>query len=728
MRDEFCGPMPVDKFIDTFMRTETVHELPEGYVDAFKDKATGGIGFEGRFIAAVNEADICPNLVLVNTTFKKDLNRKPDISVYNASNVPELGASFKQMEVPIECKPLAEDPFVDLNTDAKLGKGHSFQHMADKAIYNTGQIISYTNVIFQSQPRCFVFSVLLLQNYARFIRWDRAGAVVTERFDWRTNIVHLARFFWQYNYLSDEQRGHDITVSRPTVEEIEMTKVELDKRAKILARLRGEDEVNPPKRYASDDTFRKFLVVNKKDQSEHFLVASQAQYLGRSPTGRATGGYEAFDLSTKKLVFLKDSWRYVADGVHREGETYEILAQAQVPHIPHVLYSGDVRNQATRTHEFAHIRKGSEVKEIEKHRHYRIVLKEIGRPLSDFNSTFELCSVIMHAIEAHQKAYNAKVFHRDISGGNILITDEGTGLLIDWDLATNLSDDGEVTQSALNSMTGTWQYISADLLRMNKIHEFRDDLESFLHVLLYYSIRYVKHDASLYDEVSGAVYRHFDSAFRDRALQTRGGQGKKDFFNYAPPTELSYATISKFLHPAHATLINDLRRLFIPIYVKIEPDFETLFPSKHDALKQLVSSEKYLQIYKKQLGEDGWPTNNRSCDMLDFWLLPSVMPVPLRAFELRATEKRKSDEAGLSTEGSKSRRRRTERGVVTSKGSGSKHQKAEIGAHHGEESSKSQTTESEDPDGKDSRAGEGSERGSRRIGTLAVTVASELEG
>ena len=248
------------------------------------------------------------------------------------------------MEVPIECRPLAGDPFVDLNTNAKLGKGHPFQHMADKAIHNTGRIISYTNLILQSQPRFFVFSVLLLQNYARFIRWDRAGAVVTERFDWRTNIVHLARFFWQYNHLSDEQRGHDITVSRPTVEEIEMTKVELDKRAKVLARLRGEDEVNSPKRYASDDTFRKFLVVNEKDQSEHFLVASQAQYLGRSPTGRATGGDEAFDLSTKKLVFLKDSWRYVADGVHQEGEIYAILAQAKVPNIPCVLYLGDVRN------------------------------------------------------------------------------------------------------------------------------------------------------------------------------------------------------------------------------------------------------------------------------------------------------------------------------------------------------------------------------------------------
>ena len=160
----------------------------------------------------------------------------------------------------------------------------------------------------------------------------------------------------------------------------------------------------------------------------------------------------------------------------------------------------------------------------------------------------------------------------------------------------------------------------------------------------------------------------------------------------------------------------------------MDPKFRTLYPSKDDALKQLTSSEQYLQIYKEQLGKDGWPTNNKGFDMLQFWPAFSATLLPLWASELHAFEKCKSDEAGLSTEGSKSRRRRTKHGVVTSKGSGSKRQKAEIGAHHGEESSKSQMMESEDPDGKGSRAGEGSKRGSRRLEMLPVMVESELEG
>jgi serine/threonine protein kinase len=33
----------------------------------------------------------------------------------------------------------------------------------------------------------------------------------------------------------------------------------------------------------------------------------------------------------------------------------------------------------------------------------------------------------------------ANVLHRDISAGNIMITEEGRGLLVDWDLSKNLS-------------------------------------------------------------------------------------------------------------------------------------------------------------------------------------------------------------------------------------------------------------------------------------------------
>ena len=39
-------------------------------------------------------------------------------------------------------------------------------------------------------------------------------------------------------------------------------------------------------------------------------------------------------------------------------------------------------------------------------------------------------------LTAHTLAYEkARILHRDVSAGNILITDNGSGILIDWDLS-----------------------------------------------------------------------------------------------------------------------------------------------------------------------------------------------------------------------------------------------------------------------------------------------------
>ena len=92
--------------------------------------------------------------------------------------------------------------------------------------------------------------------------------------------------------------------------------------------------------------------------------------------------------------------------------------------------------------------------------HHRLVVQEIGLPLTAFNDFGELSTVLAHALigmnlilsvwclcsylvyVAHMQAWeNAGVLHRDISVGNILI-DPSTrcGLLIDWDLSRLASE------------------------------------------------------------------------------------------------------------------------------------------------------------------------------------------------------------------------------------------------------------------------------------------------
>ena len=45
--------------------------------------------------------------------------------------------------------------------------------------------------------------------------------------------------------------------------------------------------------------------------------------------------------------------------------------------------------------------------------------------------------------EAHSHAFEvAKLLHRDISMGNIILTNEGRGLLIDWEMAKKVNEIG----------------------------------------------------------------------------------------------------------------------------------------------------------------------------------------------------------------------------------------------------------------------------------------------
>lgn len=80
-------------------------------------------------------------------------------------------------------------------------------------------------------------------------------------------------------------------------------------------------------------------------------------------------------------------------------------------------------------------------------------MKEIGRPLEEYPEELVMAGVMIDAIEAHRDAWeNAKVLHRDISAGNILIyydedddPDSGEevmprGILNDWDLCKYKED------------------------------------------------------------------------------------------------------------------------------------------------------------------------------------------------------------------------------------------------------------------------------------------------
>jgi hypothetical protein len=119
-----------------------------------------------------------------------------------------------------------------------------------------------------------------------------------------------------------------------------------------------------------------------------------------SPTGRCTRGYVAFDLEDRELVFFKDQWR-PGNCKHTELETYQELHKHKVKCIATVLAGGDVIDNETVTVQATISQRY--LKMPEKRRpvqriHTRLVTKEVGRSLDDYDDSVELIFVCTQAL------------------------------------------------------------------------------------------------------------------------------------------------------------------------------------------------------------------------------------------------------------------------------------------------------------------------------------------
>ncbi|KAI0309226.1 hypothetical protein OF83DRAFT_1072382, partial [Amylostereum chailletii] len=217
--------------------------------------------------------------------------------------------------------------------------------------------------------------------------------------------------------------------------------------------------------------------------------------------GRATFGYVAVDLHDESLVWLKDSWRLDIIIARKEADIYRCLSEANVPHVPAMLVGGDVLGHATESQEFIKCPWVCWTEGVEAYRYHRVVLRTVARPLKNFRSTHELTIAVRDAIDAHADAYTKlNILHTDISAGNIMITADGHGLLIDWELAVYVDkEENKVLTVSFSSFgfghyilievaQGTWRFASSARLESDgtKVHTLQDDLESFVHVFVYH--------------------------------------------------------------------------------------------------------------------------------------------------------------------------------------------------------------------------------------------------
>ncbi|KAG2341490.1 hypothetical protein BDR05DRAFT_850991, partial [Suillus weaverae] len=81
-----------------------------------------------------------------------------------------------------------------------------------------GQITSYAAAQLGAQYCSHAFSVLIVRDHARIIRWDREGAIVTSAINYNTE-PHLADFFHRYAQASPELHGINTSISPTSARE-----------------------------------------------------------------------------------------------------------------------------------------------------------------------------------------------------------------------------------------------------------------------------------------------------------------------------------------------------------------------------------------------------------------------------------------------------------------------------------------------------------------------------
>jgi hypothetical protein len=291
-----------------------------------------------------------------NLKFPFDM--EPDCSLYASENY-DAGSEpifdFNRVDFIIEFK--TSDPFIDDPTGTQeREKGEPtnlFLCPGPGCVTSRGQLTAYATAIMSTQYRTHLFMVLIVKEYARLIRWDRGGAVVTERF-LLNDESYLFDFLTRYDMASREDRGHDTTVS-----------------------VSDADDIDTAKKLISDwENIQHFLTVTMPKPAESRFIIPRPKAQPMAPVGRWTRSSVAYDIQNSRQVYLKDSWRVLIGGIRKEGDVYRQLHDKKVPNIPPCLMADDIgaddSHHRTRTHEQVTDKKGAHSYwDLTPHRHYR---------------------------------------------------------------------------------------------------------------------------------------------------------------------------------------------------------------------------------------------------------------------------------------------------------------------------------------------------------------------
>ncbi|KAG1907433.1 uncharacterized protein F5891DRAFT_371966 [Suillus fuscotomentosus] len=608
----FIGAMPVRQFLNFLPEADGRPIMPN--VVSLEELLTGLPKFTTNFDLVDTSGCPDPSVVVGGYEFQ------PTMGLYKGESTRNGVTDMSAMEAWIIIKPsVQQDPFIDPPPnedftapipcpeedllpywDTKRDTYPRFESTDKRSISTRAHMVACTNAFFATQFRRFGFSILLCGSWARFVYWDHSGAVVSRQFRYTSNFNLLAEFLWRLNRASPGNRGVDVSVVPVSLPESQDS---------VVRELLGVESSDPLYGYIVPvDT----TLPNSKDSKDqpssthHFYVGPRPASKQCSLLEQRARSFHVWDLTQKRIVFFKETWRLHAKGTRTESEVYRELHTRRIPNIPTLEHGGDMSALGTKT--ITHLFGKAWWCCTPNHKahlplvQHRIILSGVERNLSTFKTPMEFLTVFKDALTAHNEAYErGGLLHRNISMENIGITNEGRGLLMGWECCSSKSHE-----ELLAIQMGTLPFMSGALLDQrseNKHHVLADDLESFLHVMVYTIVRYLP--STMNTEHRNTLLQIFDEEYViDKEGRAIGGSRKRKWLD-----DPERHVLRKFPAPPDiAMLLRQLCELFpirynFTMQVIERHTYDTRFKTPSDLLASHQEMMRYVGF--SVLSDDG---------------------------------------------------------------------------------------------------------------------------
>ena len=436
----------------------------------------------------------------------ENVKHKLDVAIFQGSGLREQGPfSCADQTIPVVFVQPAfgADPFY-VNASRYPDAEDKVQEMALKRISTT------VKLLFTAQHRVAIFMLLVVGRQFRFVRWDRAGLIVTPAIDYIDDPATLCDLLGCISLLDPVALGFDPSATRilpGSSEFLQMDSAAQKNSSDVdhTERNLEASELEAPfifgyaralfrESLALDAPRYRLEVSSRAGAVTRYYLVGKPTFIAEGFTGRGTRGYVALDCQTRRFVWLKDTWRMSYLGRDLEGDILHRLNVTGIEGVPTLVCHGDVLEQVTVTSGFPYtsskILYENQVNfdamirgPLPQHTHYRIVVEEVCLPLDNFGNGKQLVSLVLDALRsefrviqllsvnllmsislAHCRVANnpqTRLLHCDVCSGNIMIYPKikyggaggnaslaWTGILSDWELAQSMDSEQGANSNA----------------------------------------------------------------------------------------------------------------------------------------------------------------------------------------------------------------------------------------------------------------------------------------